>query len=115
MRTLKSLIMTALMLFVSSCATTEKYEEVLSSWVRKPASELFYTWGAPASSFTDSMGNKFYTYNYNGGSVGNTFLNPPGGGATTYVNSYWCKTTFIANSSDVIQSWKWEGNSCKSK
>lgn len=37
--------------FLSACATTKKYEEILGSWITEPESELIAAWGMPESEY----------------------------------------------------------------
>jgi len=120
------LFIATLALFLNGCATTDKYEKNLRSWVGHDVNELIASWGYPANSFQAPNGNTVYvysssssytmptnttsTYNVYGNSVyGNSTTN---GGQT--INA-WCQTFFEVNSSNIITSWSWKGNNCKSR
>ncbi len=115
-----------LCLTLSACATTEKYEAVLRSWVGHNEDELISSWGPPTGVY-ESGNNKYLTYqNSNSGYVpgvaptyqttliGNTLYTNAIGGSPGYSYTNHCKTTFTVTN-NVIQSWRWEGNSCKSE
>jgi len=50
------------------------------------------------------VGGTLVTTNYN------QYLNMTTGSAVTY----WCKTTFTVGRSGTVESWRWEGNACRS-
>ena len=121
-------LMVSTLLF--GCATTAKYEAVLTSWVNADINALTNSWGYPSGSFNAPNGNKVYVYQ-NGGSLTmpttyQTQANVYGygnyayGTATTNVYggqtlNYWCRTFFEVDSSDRIVKWSWQGNNCVSK
>lgn len=123
---LKVLVALALACSLSGCATTEKYENVLSSWVGSDVNQLVNSWGYPQNSFQAPNGNTVYVYGTSGSytmpqqttstynAVGNTVY---GNSTTTggQTLSFWCKTYFEVDDSDRIVTWRWEGNNCKAR
>ncbi len=52
----------AILLLISSCATTANYETILNSWVGAPVDTLVSSWGPPQSSFP--LSNNGYVIEY---------------------------------------------------
>ena len=115
----------ALMLLwsLAACATTEKYEAILESWVGKTENALIEAWGPPDSVY-ETSGTKYLTYAKSGTAyvpgipptyrttiIGDTAHTRSYGGTPGYVYSRNCKTSF-ALVKGVIQKWRWEGNAC---
>jgi len=107
-----------------SCATTENYEKNLNSWLGVNIDNLVNQWGYPTHSFEAPNGNKVYVYEYS--STGRlptyTTIQEYNYGyytqyrATTYggqVITYWCRTFFEVDKSNIIIRWRWEGNNCR--
>ncbi len=101
-------------IFLTSCATTAKYEEMLNTWLGHSSSELMSSFGPPDSTFDDGIGNKFYVYSRTGDTFGSVIPNGYGGGVVMTTTN-WCKTIFTINSDGRVSFWRWEGNSCKAK
>ena len=104
-----------LALLLTSCVTSKKYTEKIKSWEGEDVNRLINSWGPPSDVFEMPNGNKMYTWLYVSNSLVTTNYN-------SYLNrlesrqiQYWCKTTFTANTKDVIINWRWNGNACKSK
>lgn len=100
---MKKLVGWLLMVFLVGCATTANYEAKLQSWVGHSESELIASWGPPTNSYRS--GN-VTSLSY-GGNNGAVFYN----GMMIPVS---CTTTFTLTN-NVITSWAWQGNSCKSR
>ena len=49
-------------LIFAGCATTEKYEAALNSWLGHDVNELVNSWGYPVDSFKAPNGNTVYVY-----------------------------------------------------
>lgn len=111
---------------LTACATVEKYEAILQSWVGKTESALVLGWGPPDSVY-EASGTRYLTYTKSGtfyvpGTApiyrttvtGNTAHTRAYGGTPGYVHSQSCKTSF-AIVDDVIQKWRWEGNACRAQ
>ena len=105
------------------CATSQRYEEMLNTWVGKNEEELVRSWGPPSSVY-DSGRSKFLTYarsaqgyvpgaapSYRGYVIGNTVYTRPIGGSPGYAYTQQCVTSF-ETVGGVIRSWRWEGNAC---
>lgn len=102
-------------IFSTACATNAKYERALQSWMGADVNRLIEAWGPPSNEYKMPNGDVMYTWLRVGGTVVtvgyNRYLNLVTAGAVTY----WCKTTFAASPSGTVQSWRWEGNACKSR
>ncbi len=123
---IKNLIVLTLVLTISACATTAKYEEILQLWVGHDVNKLVNSWGYPQSSFEAPNGNKVYVYGNSGSftmpTQTNTTYNVVGnsvyGNSTTtggQTLNFWCRTYFEVDSSNTIVTWRWEGNRCTSR
>lgn len=106
--------MKCILIFISfliiGCATTEKYEKILDTWVGSHPDKLYQAWGPPSNIMDMSSGEKMITYISDNGS--STYISPQFGYAST--THYSCKTTFYTNLG-VIHTWRYEGNACKSE
>ena len=115
MRRSVSAVAAALGLAIMSCATTGNYEAKLKSWMGSDVNRLMASWGPPSNEYAMPNGSKMYTWLWVGGTQVvanyNEYLNMVTAGSVTY----WCKTTFTANPSGVVDHWRWEGNACRSK
>src|SRR5579859_4206971 len=109
-----------LCLLLAGCATTEKYEAKLNSWVGADMNALVNSWGYPSSSFSAPDGNTVYVYDSRGSyttptSYQTTYqANTLTGGvdATTVQRggqtfNYWCTTYFEVDAEKKIVSWRW--------
>lgn len=101
-----------LALGLTGCATQAKYERVVASWVGNTEEALVYKWGPPARTYSLNSG-KVLTYEFDGGATayannvyGSVFVNQ--------VRNY-CETSFFTNSVGIIESWRFEGNSCRAE
>lgn len=110
----KILYIIPLLVLALGCATTEKYERKLATWVGKDVNDLMVSWGTPSETYTMPNGYKQYTYSRQGSTVATSSYNPLLQQSTAIANTRWCKTTFTANEVGTIQAWRWEGNSCES-
>jgi hypothetical protein len=112
---------------LARCASTAKYEAVLSSWINSDITKLTDSWGYPAGSFIAPNGNKVYIYQRGGSFTmpktyetkaniyeyenyvyGNATTNVYGGQTLTL----WCRTYFEVDSFNRIIKWSWQGNNC---
>ena len=91
---------------LSSCATTEAYSRIVSSYVGQSEQTLVQSWGVPDSVY-ESGGIKFLTYRRNAQTVHGGF-----GGIPPYMITKHCTTTFQVKDA-VVGGWRWEGNACK--
>lgn len=119
------LLYITLLVYTTACATTEKYEAKLASWVGKSEKSLVQAWGAPDSVYELSRDEKILTYqsarnvffpgsapSYQTNFVGNTAYTNAYGGSPSMNVSMSCKTSFTIEKKKVI-SWSWKGNDCR--
>jgi hypothetical protein len=133
----KLIYLFVMVMLVSGCATTAKYESKLNTWIGASEDSLIASWGVPDKTYEMRDGKKAieyvdrntvqtggYTYTtpkttYHSGKIGDKSYS---GTSTTYetetepIRKYRlsCKTTFIINNSGQIESWHHEGNNCVS-
>lgn len=114
MQTSRPWMAVVLAVLVAACATTGKYERTLKSWMGSDVNRLITSWGPPSNEYVMPNGSTMYTWLWIGGTRVvanyNQYLNMVTAGSVTY----WCKTTFTASPSGVIENWRWEGNACRS-
>ena len=113
------------------CATEEKYDEIVNSWVGSRADDLVLAWGPPTSSYEFSTGGSVLEYEeseqiqmggYSYSAPQNTYTSD---GlytqmTTTYTTvttpastyDYVCVTRFTVDASNVITGVATEGNNC---
>ncbi|MBU2952736.1 hypothetical protein KO499_02940 [Marinobacter sp. F3R08] len=123
---IKILFLVVTVVFLSACATTAKYEEILKTWVGSDINHLVASWGYPQNSFEAPNGNTVYMYSSSGSytmptqttttynAIGNTVY---GNSTTTggQTLNFSCRTYFEVNDSDRIVSWRWQGNNCTAR
>lgn len=87
---------------LTSCATEEKYNAKLNTWLNSPKEDLVLSWGVPSATYSVNKKTELITYkrssisSYNGN-----------------IYNWNCDTTFTITDG-IITNWKWEGNSCRS-
>ncbi len=101
------------LVLVACFATTGNYEKVLQSWVGQDINRLLTEWGPPTQEYGMPNGKTMYTWLRIGGTVVTT--NHDANSSTSTVERNWCKTTFVASQAGVLETWRWEGNSCRSR
>jgi hypothetical protein len=113
----------AALLALAACASREKYEAQLDTWLGQPKSALISSWGPPSRSY-ESGGKTYLTYDWSssaqvGGTapsyqttiVGDTaYTNAYGGTPPTTVQMN-CSTTFVVVDGRV-REWRAQGNRC---
>lgn len=105
----KTLLLSVVILFFSSCASTSNYEKNLNVWIGHSESELVSQWGIPQSYETPD-GIRFLSYmNSSTSAITNKDYF---GNYTTIPISHYCKTTFILKQG-VVDQWQHEGDSCR--
>lgn len=120
--------------YLSSCATTQKYDQMLNGWIGKPESALLKTWGAPSARKINANGSEVITftqtqtltvpsefYLYNPYPLdGDASIYAPFDGDYTFTpyaqnlgasQEYICQTSFYIQN-NIITGWKWKGNNC---
>ena len=131
----KLIYLFVMVMLVSGCATTAKYEAKLNTWIGVSEDSLIASWGVPDKTYEMGDGKKAieyvrkntiqsggYTYTtpqttYHSGKIGDQSYS---GTSTTYVTEtepvrkyrFSCKTSFIITNSGKIESWHHEGNDC---
>jgi hypothetical protein len=110
-------------LFLSACASTEKYNKMIQQWIGSDEDTLIATWGAPSSSYqTDNA--KYLTYD----NLRNNYIPPtpssvqiirqgdavfarpiPGSPGYSYTSE--CRTTFTLQNKKVVNVTA-TGNAC---
>ncbi len=108
-----TLAIICLVVFALGCATTQKYEAMLGTWVGQDENKLYEKWGVPDQTFNKPNGEKMIVYQRTGATTTQIVNNF--GSDQAVSSTAWCKTTFIAKPEGVISSWLWEGNACRSK
>lgn len=119
----KTIVLAAVLIILTGCATRANYEKALNSWVGSSEIDLIRKWGVPQQ-FYETGGRKFIVYSssrnmripgtppsYNSTVVGNTTYKNRVGGTPDQDIELNCKTTFELENEKVI-SWRWQGNDC---
>ncbi len=127
-----------MVLSLSGCATTAKYEARLDTLVGKSEDVLISSWGVPDKEYRLSDGKKAleyvrkdtvksggYAYAYPQTVYQSGTINgkPYSGTATQYITETTpvqkfklvCKTSFLLDKNGKIESWHHEGNDCVSQ
>ena len=131
----KLIYLFVMLMLVSGCATTAKYETKLNTWIGVSEDYLIASWGVPDKTYEMHDGKKAIEYvrkstvqsggyaytspqtTYHSGRIGYKSYS---GTSTTYVTEIEpsrkyrlsCKTSFVINNSGKIESWHHEGNDC---
>jgi hypothetical protein len=112
-----SLLIASLVLFSSAPGytwTNEKnFAEIVNSYRGYNSDELIRKWGSPNSSYNLNSGERVLTYVLEAGSSGS--IVPILGAYSLSSSSLYCKVNFTLNSSSVITSSSFQGNSCRAK
>lgn len=116
--------LTVFVLFISGCATTKGYEQIVNSWVGKSEAQLVRVWGVPAQVF-NSGGRRYFVYNsshnvylpgtsstYRTTFYGDTARTTSYGGSAPQTLNYQCETTFELMNGKVV-FWRYKGNNCR--
>lgn len=121
---MKRLLLIAVLVALSGCATTANYEKTLKSWVGASELDLVRSWGPPQSTHTTG-GRTFLVYSsarsvlmpgvqptYTANTYGNTtYVNSHGGMPAQNLN-FQCQTTFEVSNEKIV-GWSWRGNDCR--
>jgi hypothetical protein len=113
---------------LTGCASNEKMNASMNTWIGEPVQVLAETWGPPTRTMDDGSGGKIVIYEYvrsqdvpeneRDMSAGTEGEDPqkvfnPGGVAGTLLPSATAKRTvwrmFHADAGGVIRSWAWKG------
>ena len=105
---------------VVGCATTDKYEGSLKSWIGQPEIELLRAWGAPQAHY-ETGGIKFLTFERRdivffsstprSAFIGNPTYHTTMIGGSSYLPSY-CQTTFEIQN-ERVTNFRFSGNDCR--
>jgi|GEM_PF-2527960 len=121
-------IISASIVYVSGCATTQNYALTVYSWQNVNISQLYPSWGYPNSTQTLTNGNQLVTYNHSTTVTTPTTIshNSTGTGdehshqhnSTTVISggnttTYRCTTAFEVNRNNIIINTSFKGNDCK--
>ena len=85
-------------LILLGCATQEKYHAQLDTWKGRTKADLVLEWGVPTDKYKADKTLELLEYKKS---------------QTIYGGRYECKTTFIIKN-NIVDSWKTEGNYCRS-
>lgn len=109
-----------------SCASTEKYEAKLNTWIGKTEDSLVTSWGIPENSYQVNENKKLISYSraqsvfipgtaptYQTNFIGNTAYTNSYGGSNSQTLHFSCNTTFTIENS-IISSYTYKGNDCVS-
>lgn len=109
---MKKIVASFFLFLLLGCATTEKYDAMVKTWVGAPEERLLLKWGPPMSTTTINESRKVYHYKRQK-QIANTSADPIMGGVTTTVNTLYCDTNFIIERG-IIVDYSWNGNNCVS-
>lgn len=111
---------------VGGCATAEKYEAALNSWMGHSETELVSSWGPPVNVYTAPDGTRILTFqsarnvyipgqapNYTTSVIGNTAYTTAVGGRSAMNLDMSCATSFTVKNGKII-TWRYQGNDCRS-
>lgn len=125
---MKRLLLAAAFLALQGCASTDKYNEMLDTWIGADINKLVDVWGYPQNTIEAPNGNKVYVYNQSssyqlpevktttsnhaisGNNISGTSTSYSTGGVA--VNQQ-CTTYFEVDDNNKILKWTWKGNNCK--
>jgi hypothetical protein len=107
------LLFLAMMVVMSGCATQEKYQAKVRTWLGSTEESLVAGWGVPVRTHQMSNG-KVLEYQFNGGSNTTAQYNESLNLVTSNTYTNWCTTSFTINSIGVVESYRFQGNSCVS-
>ncbi|PQA49441.1 hypothetical protein [Amnimonas aquatica] len=125
MNRMRLFALTAVLLTLAGCATRERYESELQTWVGKNISAVMDAWGYPSGSFEAPSGNVVYVWDrqdtymsgpsvqtgiYTGGRYSGFFT---GFGFGSDVRSLRCQTYFEVDKQKTILTWRTKGNDCR--
>jgi ketosteroid isomerase-like protein len=113
-------------LSLAACATAEKYEAVLNSWIGHTESELVSKWGPPDSVYVAPDGTRHLTYRssrlvtvngtpprFTSTVIGDTVYTQQTGGTPGATYNMKCTTVFAIRNGRIT-NWRYEGNDCVS-
>lgn len=123
---MRKLLAALLVATLVACATTAKFEEMLSGWVGADEARLVSAWGAPDSTYPMSDGSKILTYHRSGQAfipgyatattttIGNQSFTQVNGSPGMMIRRD-CRVDWTIRQDGRVAAWRYEGNACKSK
>ncbi len=127
---MRFIITLALSALLFGCATSDKYENRINSWVGKTENQLLAHWGEPQERRPDTGGREIFIYETTDTKQRmkvNTTTESRGGGSITNnqdlsakasygtVRHLRCTTAFLVSSKGIVENAKAGGNSCRSR
>jgi hypothetical protein len=119
------LLAALLLLGLMGCATTEKYEALLQTWIGSEEIDLVRSWGPPDQVY-EVQDRKFIVYHsqrsvyipgtspsYSTSFIGNQAYTTQSGGSPGRTVDMRCATTFELKDGIIVR-WSWKGNDCTS-
>ena len=113
----------ALLAGLAGCATPEKFEAELNSWIGHTEVEIVEKWGPPSQVYENEAG-RYLTWHsggirilpghtpvYRSDLIGSRSYRTALWGYTPAVIDLTCKKTMIIQKG-IIKRWRWEGNGC---
>lgn len=107
-----------LLIFLTSCATYEKYARYLDGFIGIDKVGLIDAWGVPDKTYQVDKDTEYLTYKQSFQTYipGNSYTNNYGTYSYTnytpgYVVNEWCDTTFVVQKNKVTK-WQTQGDSC---
>jgi len=119
------LVVLALTLATTACATRERYESRIQQWVGSNISVVMDAWGYPSGSFEAPNGNLVYVWDrqdaYDAGPAFSTGIYGGNGrygslfglGYGTQTRLLRCQTYFEVDKKKTILNWRTQGNDCR--
>lgn len=98
---------------LSGCATEGKFRANLETWLGHNVDEYIVRAGAPQNQSQLSNGSRLMEWTASSGPIAYSSYNRYS--SMTTVGALWCTTRFVVDSSNIIQSYSYQGNYCKSK
>lgn len=107
-----------ILFFLVSCATTQKYRNILSTWLGSDINELISVWGVPSNQYKMPNENTVYTWLWVGKDLipsheYETTIKKLAFDYTSGIN--WCRTSFTADKNYKIINFTFDGSRCKAK
>lgn len=127
MKPIRVLILSCFFAMTAGCATGEKTEATMKSWLNHNVNELVASWGPPESSVQLPGGNVIYTWTSGGSWTSptrtTTTASVTGAGNTVFGNAqttttgghtfnFVCQMSFTVSETGQIVSYNWQGNDC---
>lgn len=122
---MRSATLTLLLIFLSSCATTEGYRRQMNRWQGQSINQVIRQWGVPDSAIKMNNGHRLYQYTQKTVmtapyTFNSPFYNDPFGvfpfysrpWFSTQLQVLYCRNLFETNAQGRILSVHFRGNNC---